>query len=211
MKMINLMLLLAAASAFIIASTTLAVTTEEIERMLFDQAYGLWLQEQAALVPPAVVTYSYKDPKTGQIALSNFPHVEHPSGVAIAIGSTNAKTGKFTPTTFWALTCRLGQQAHNHEAFLRCALATNEWVSAILDASASLCTKYRVESEAVVRFDPNGGYTELMRDYRAGPDTRKEVWLKAAAKVVSQRGAANGSQPIHVGTNKRSGAAGSHR
>ena len=183
MKMINLTRLLAASSVCLIASTALAATLQEIERMPFDEAYGLWLKEQAAH-PPA----------------------------AVAIGSADPKAREFTPTTFWALTCRLGQEARNHEAFLQGALATNAWVSAILDTSASLCTKYHVASQAVVRYDPKGGYTEVMRDWIDGPDTRKGVWLKALAKLDSQPdGSANGSQPIHAGTNTTSGAAGSRR
>ena len=211
MKMINLRRMLAASSVCLIASTALAATLQEIERMPFDEAYGLWLKEQGALVPPPVVTHSYKDTKTGQIALSSFPHAEHPPA-AIAIGSSDPKTREFTPTTFWALTCRLGQEARSHEGFLQGALATNAWVSAILDASASLCTKYHIASQAVVRYDPKGGYTEVMRDWIDGPDTRKGVWLKALAKLDSQPdGSANGSQPIHAGTNTTSGAAGSRR
>jgi hypothetical protein len=192
-------------------STALAATLQEIERMPFDEAYGLWLKEQAALVPPPVVAYSYKDAKTGQVALSNVPHVEQPAS-AIALGSSDPKTGEFTPTSFWALTCRLGREAPSHELFLRGALATNAWVSAILDASASLCTKYHVESQALVRYEPKGGYTNVMRDWVDGPDTRKEVWLKALAKPAPKPDdPAAGPRPVLSEPNSPPAPAGSGR
>jgi len=157
-----------------------AATTQEIERLPFDEAYRLWLQEQQILVQHLPVMPS---------------------------GSTDSKTGKFTPTSFWALTCRLGRDAHTQESFLVSVLTTNEYVSMILETSTGLCNRYGIESQAAVLFDPERGYHNPMREYCLGPKERRSVWLKAMKRPISQP--ADGSQPFRSQTNRTSPAAGS--
>src|SRR6185369_7633584 len=188
MKMIRQILLLVAVFVCPVSPSALAATVQEIERLPFDEAYRLWLQEQAAVVRN----------------LQNLP--------VIPSGTTDSKTGKFTPTIFWALTCRLGRDAHIQESFLVSALTTNEWVSMILETSARLCSRFGIESQAAVLFNPEHGYSSPMRDYVLGPKERRSVWLKAMKKSSSQPGgAANGSQPLPSGTNSTSSAADSRR
>lgn len=165
MKTINLTLLLAACFMCPAGPPALAATIKEIERLPFDQAYRLWLQEEESL-----------------FQRSASPH----SAIIITGGSTDAKTGKFTPTSFQALTCRLGRDAHTHEAFLLSALRTNEYVSMILDTSSRLCSQYGIESQATVLYDPKLGYTSVTRDFVLGPEAQRSIWLKAMTKPVSQ-------------------------
>lgn len=197
-KTINLILLLGASFIWPIAPPALAATIQEIERLPFEEAYRLWLQEQEALQQhsQAIITYGAVDAKTGKFTLSNFPVVQR-CPVMIMSGSTNPKTGKFTPTSFQALTCRLGRDADIQESFLRSALATNEYVSMILDTSSRLCSRYGIESQATILFDPELGYTSVMRDFVLGPDAQRSIWLKAMVKPMSQpTGPAKGSLPF---------------
>jgi hypothetical protein len=214
MKTIHLLVLLAAFVICAIAPPALAATIQEIERLPFDEAYRLWLQEQQALAQrfPDFLTYGYTDPKSGKFTMTSFPVIQH-SPVSIMAGSTDPKTGKFTPTSFQALTCRLGRDAHSHESFLVSALSTNQYVSMILDTSSQLCRRYGIESQAMVVFDPKFGYACPMRGGCIfGPDFQQSIWLKAMAKPISQpTGPTNGSQPIRSETNQASGAAGSRR
>lgn len=136
-------------------------TIQEIEQLPFDEAYHLWLQEQKAVAKN----------------LEGFP-----------IGITEPKTGVFTPATIWVLSCRLGREAHLRESFLVSALATNEWVCEILESSPKLCERYGIESQAPVRFDPEGGYKSVPRSWMDGLDLRRENWLKAIKKTRSQPG-----------------------
>jgi hypothetical protein len=185
MKMIHPILLLVAFFVCPVSPPALAATVQEIERLPFEEAYRLWLQERAAVVP-------------------NLP--------VMPSGATDPKTGKFTPATFWALTCRLGRDAHIQESFLVSALTTNEWVSMILETSARLCSRFGIESQAAVLFDPEHGYRSPMRDFVLGPKERRSLWLKAMKKSNSQpSGAANGSLPFRSETNPTSSAAGSRR
>jgi hypothetical protein len=152
--------------AALFAADTPPPTIPEIERLPFDAAFQQWLQD-----PEQATTNVYT-----------------------AFGSTDAKTGTFTPSTFEALTCRLGQEAHLHEAFLASALSTNAQVSAILDSSPVLCRRYAVNSGAMVRYDPNDGYTFVMRGWVDGPDVRRSVWL-AAIKTNAPPNAAGNPRP----------------
>ena len=108
------------------------------------------------------------------------PEIQRQAG-----GSTDLKTGKFTPTAFSALTCHLGQDAHLHQSVLVSALNTNAEVSLILDSSPVLCRGYAVNSEATVKFDPKDGYTGVMRGWVSGPEVRRSVWLDAMKKTQS--------------------------
>jgi hypothetical protein len=213
MKTIVLILVLAASFICPVSPSALAATIQEIERLPFDVAYGLWLQEQQALLQrsPDIPTYGSADPKTGKFTLCSFPQVQH-SPVIIGLGTTDPKTHKFTPTKFQELTCRLGREAHSHESFLVSALSTNEYVSMILDTSSRLCRRYGVESEAMVLFDPKSGYTCPIRNIGSGLDKRRSIWLKALAKPFSQpTGPTNGSQTSRSETNQTSRVAGSRR
>ena len=193
MERIFCTLLLVGLSALFLSQPAFPATIDEIERMSFDEAYREWLREQEALVQRI-------KQRTQQ-------------GVyAISWGSTDRNTGKFTPTIFYALTCRLGQDAHRHESFLVSALTTNEYVSMVLDASPRLCSRYGVESEAPVAFEPGRGYSIRMRDYSLGPDGRRRVWVEVMKKPIPQPdAAANGSQPVRSKTNSTSSTAGSRR
>ena len=191
MKTINLTLLLLASSICNVGLPALAATIQGIEQLPFDEAYRLWLQEKETILQRSA---------------------SHPSSFTIPGGSMDAKTGRFMPSSYQALTCRLGRDAHIHESFLVSALSTNDWVSMILDASLPLCSRYGVESQATVLFDPKHGYTNIMRGYILGADGQRRIWLKAMAKPISQpSGPANGSQPIRTETNQTSSAAGSRR
>jgi hypothetical protein len=184
MKRISSVLLLLGLFALFLIQPAFAPTVEEIERLPFDEAYQLWVQEQAVWR-----------------LLSSQPTIV-----------TDLTTGKVTPTTFWALTCRLGRDAHAHEPFLVAALATNECVSKIFETSPALCKKYGVESQAEVAFNPERGYSAPMRGWVSGPDERRKVWLNAINKSTAQpQGAANPSQPVPSETNQTSSAAGSGR
>lgn len=185
MKVLRSVLMLAALVAASVSPLTAAESIQEIERMPFDDAYRLWLQEQQTVV----------------LKLPVFPS-----------GSPDPKTGTFTPTTFWALTCRLGREAHMRESFFMSALVTNEWICEILETSPQLCEIYGVKSQASILFDPERGYTCPTRSYIMGPETRRKTWLEAVKKASSQQsGAANRSQPIRSETNRTPSAAGSRR
>jgi hypothetical protein len=188
MKSLCRILLLLAFVARFLTPPTLAATIQEIEKLRFEEAYRLWLQQKEALVPKS-------------------------SDFAMAFGSTDPQTRKFTPTSFFALTCRLGRDAHVHESFLVKELTTNNYVSMIFDASPRLCSRYEVESEAPVVFDPDRGYSTRPRGgMYLGMDVRRKVWLQAIKKANSQPiGPANGSQPIRSETNQAPPAAGSRR
>lgn len=167
----------------IFAADTKPLTIQEIERLPFDDAFQQWLQS---------------------------PEIQNPDNPLLmySMAISDAKTGKFTPTPFWALTCHLGQDAHLHESFLISALHTNENVSLILDSSPVLCSRYGVNSESVVKFDPKDGYTFVMRDSIVGPDGRRSTWLDAIKKTNSQtNGAVNQSQPIQPETSGPSSVA----
>jgi hypothetical protein len=140
----------------IFAADTKPPTIQEIERLPFDDAFQQWL--------PAT-------------------EIQGPTPPWTMGGSTDLKTGKFTPTAFWALTCRLGQDAHLHQSFLVSALNTNAQVSLILDSSPVLCRGYAVNSEAMVRFDPKDGYTSVTRGWVSVPEVRRSVWLDAMKKT----------------------------
>ena len=153
----------------------------EIERLPYDDAFHQWLQS---------------------------PEIQNPTNDTIMYGSTDPKTGKSTPTPFWMLTCRLGQDAHLNESFLISALNTNAQVSLILDSSPVLCSRYGVHSEAMVTFDPKEGYTIGMRNWISGPEVRQSVWLDAIKKTNSQpNGARSQSHTIRPKTNGTSSAA----
>ena len=178
-------LLLVAATMCCSIPPTVAATIDEIEGLSFDEAYRLWVPEQQAQV--------YQIPSR-------------------RIGTTDSKTGKFTPTRYWALTCRLGRDAHTHESFLVSALATNAYVSEILETSSRLCSRYGIQSQAAVVFDPRVGYISCIMDFAFDQRIRRSTWLKAMAKPISQPdGATNGSQPIRSDTNQAPPAAGSRR
>jgi len=165
----------------IFAADTNPPTIQEIERLPYDDAFQKWQQTS---------------------------EIQYPTNASITFGTTDLKTGKFTATAFWALTCRLGQDAHRHESFLVSTLNTNAQVSLILDSSPVLCSRYAVTSEAMVRFDPKAGYAIVMRNYVSGPEVRQSVWLDAIRKTNFQtNGAGNQSQPIRSGTNGTSSAA----
>jgi hypothetical protein len=167
------------------AADTRPPTIQEIERLPFDDAFQQWLR-----------------------APELTPEIQGTFKLGIMFGSTDSKTGKSTPTPFWALTCRLGQEAHLHEAFLVSALNTNAQVSLILDSSPVLCRRYAVNSEAMVRFDPTDGYTFVMRDWVDGPDVRRTVWLDALKQTnASPNGAVNQSPPLRPETNETPSAA----
>lgn len=148
-------------------------TVQEIERLPYDVAFQQWLQapEQAT------------------------------TNLLIEYGSTDLKTGKFTPTPFWALTCRLGQEAHLHEGFLVSALSTNAQVSQILDSSPVLCRRYTINSGAMVRFDPQEGYSVVMRNWVDGPDVRRKVWLDTLRTNLPPKAAGNPGPPVRPETN----------
>jgi len=99
MKTLRLILMLLVCCACSWQPPTLAATIQEIEQLPFDKAYRLWLEEK-------------------EIFLKMLP--------TEPIGSTDPQTGKFTPTNFWALTCRLGREAQKHESFLLSALTTDD-------------------------------------------------------------------------------------
>lgn len=155
---------------------TSGATIQDIEKMPFDEAYRQWLKEAEAL--------------SQKRELGNY---------TLPWGSTDTQTGKFTPTIFFALTCRLGRDAHVNEAFLMKALSTDDWVSMILDASSVLCGRYGVESEAPVVYDSELGYSTRPRGgLYMGPEARREIWLEAVASSNAQQKSsdpANGSQP----------------
>jgi len=164
---------------------TLAGTIDDIEGLSFDEAYRLWIPEQQDRVYQVPVRVS---------------------------GTKDSRTGKFTPTRYWALTCRLGRDAHTHESFLVSALATNEYVIEILEASSQLCRRYGIQSQAEVRFDPERGYSGVMIQLGFDEKLRRSRWLKAMGKPISQPdGATNGSQPSRSETNHTPPAAGSPR
>ncbi len=169
-------LLVVAATMCCSIPPTLAATIDEIEQLSFDEAYRLWVPEQQARVYQVPVRVS---------------------------GTTDSRTGKFTPTRYWALTCRLGRDAHTHESFLVSALATNEYVSDILETSSRLCSRYGIKSQPEVRFDPERGYSLVMHGGLVlDPKMRRSMWLKAMAKRISQPdGASNRSQPVRPETN----------
>jgi hypothetical protein len=178
-------LLLVAATMCCSIPPTVAATIDEIEGLSFDEAYRLWVPEQQAQV--------YQIPSR-------------------RIGTTDSKTGKFTPTRYWALTCRLGRDAHTHESFLVSALATNEYVSEILETSSRLCSRYGIQSQAAVVFDSRVGYTSCIIEFGFDQRIRRSMWLKAMAKPTSQPdGATNRSQPFRSETNRTPPAAASHR
>jgi len=174
MKTISSILMLAAFFACPLSPPALAATIQEIEGLPFDEAYQLWLGEQRDLVHHLPV---------------------------IPSGTKDLKTGEFTPTTFWALTCRLGRDALAQESFLVSALNTNEYVSMILETSAKLCSRYGIASQAAVRFDPEHGYRLQTIEYGLGPEGRKTVWMKAMKSPASQPvGPADRSQPLRSNT-----------
>jgi hypothetical protein len=175
-------LLVVATSICCSIAPTGAAGFDEVERLSFEEAYRIWVPEQQDHVAKIPVLVS---------------------------GTTDVKTGTFTPTRYWALTCRLGRDAHNHESFLVSALATNEYVVDILETSSRLCNQYGIKSEAAVWFDPDRGYSSVLIQWRHDPRWRRNLWLKAMHKPASQRdGAANRSQPVHSGTNGTSVTAG---
>lgn len=142
---------------------TLGATIQEIEKLPFNEAYRQWLKEKKALLQKRKPTFWI-----------------------LPWGSSDPQTGKFTPTTFFALTCRLGRDAHAYEVFLVQELRTNDYVSMILDASSRLCSHYGVGSEAPIVFDPQRGYATRPRGAFMGIDARRRVWLQAIAKSNSQ-------------------------
>ena len=184
MKTIYPILLLAAFFVCPLNPPALAATNE-IEQMPFDDAYRLWLHEQRDMVQRLPNRLS---------------------------GILDPKTGIFTPTRFWALACRLGRDAHTHESFLVSALATNEYVSLILETSSPLCSRYGIKSQASVLFDPERGYSKPLQSFLFGPKVRQSVWLNVMKKPISQPAdPADGSQPIRSETNRTSSAASSRR
>jgi hypothetical protein len=166
-------------AAGIFAADTQPPTIQEIEQLPFDDALQQWGQA-----------------------------LQSPTNTWNSITLTDLHSGRFTPSAFWALTCRLGNAAHLHESSLVSALNSNALVSLILDTSPVLCSKYAVNSEAMVNFDPIGGYTIVMRSDVGGPDLRRSVWLDAIRKTNSQpSGARNPSRAIRPETNGTSSVA----
>ena len=153
--------------AGIFAADTKPPTIQEIEQLPFDDAFQQWGHA-----------------------------LQSPTNTWNSITLTDLHNGRFTPSAFWALTCRLGNDAHLHESSLVSALNSNALVSLILDTSPVLCSKYAVNSEAMVTFDPIGGYAMVMRSDVEGPDGRRSVWLDAISKTNSQPSSAppQGSQ-----------------
>jgi hypothetical protein len=182
MKIIYPILLVVAFCVCPITPEAVATTIQEIEQLPFDEAYRLWLHEQQAMVQQLPVMLS---------------------------GSTDSKTGKFTPTSFWALACRLGRDAHTHESFLVSALTTNEYVSMVLETSSQLCTRYGIKSQASVLFDPERGYSQPLQAFLVGPKERRSLWMNAIMRPMAQPdGPTNRSQPIRPETNRPPAGAG---
>lgn len=131
----------------------------DIERMPFPEAYRLWRQERQAWARsrPAV----------------------------LPTGATDPKTGRFRPSLFAALTCRLGREAPLHEAFLRRELTKEADVHQILEASPRLCRRSGIVSLAPVVWVPGQGYSLRATDGWV-PQVRQRLWLAALNPKASK-------------------------
>jgi len=166
-------------------NASVPVLLHKVEQSSFEEAYRLWLQEKQALA------------KNG--ASNGFYTI--PGGV------TDPKTGKFTPSRIAALQCRLGQEAHLHEAFLLKELAADADVHRVLESSQRLCEKYRIHSMARVQFIPGRGYTSKDNNGYS-PQAQQALWLKAISRAGAQPdGPVNRSRPVGSETNLTSPAA----
>jgi hypothetical protein len=165
---------------------SVAVLLHKVEQSSFEEAYRLWLQEKEALAKNGASNGFY----------------------TIPAGVTDPKTGKFTPSRIAALQCRLGQEAHLHEAFLLKELAADADVHRVLESSQRLCEKYGIYSMARVQFIPGQGYTSKDNNGYS-PQAQQALWLKATTTAGSPPdGAAHGNQPMRSETNVTSPAAG---
>jgi len=154
------------------------LSVEHIEQSSFKDVYQFWRREKDSLSRPAIPT-----------------------------GSTDSHTGRFTPTTFWVLTCRLGRDAHLHLSFLTKELATDADVHMILEASSPLCDHYGIDSKAQVEFVPEHDYRHRMTDGWS-PQVQQRRWLEAVNRAeFRQDGEVNGTRPIHSDRNRTSSAA----
>jgi hypothetical protein len=139
----------------------------DIEQMAFRDAYRLWRQETDALTQ------------------RNRQRLPQGSFFDMPLGATDPTTGKFTPNRIAALQCRLGQEAHRHEVFLRRALAEDANVWVILESSRRLCQKYGIFSLAPVLFIPGQGYVPKMNNGCCS-QAEQALWLKAMRNGGSQ-------------------------
>ena len=144
--------------------TSSEMSTRDIEQLSFSDAYSLWRQERESLAKGCSPNGSYSTPT----------------------GVTDPQTGRFTPSTISALTCRLGREAHVHESFLRKELTENADVHMVLESSPRLCERYGIASKAQVLFVPGRGYVHRTTDGWS-PEVQQRVWLEAMDKTASQQ------------------------
>jgi len=140
------------------------LSINDIEHLPFMDAYRYWRQEMG--------TFAEKPSPEGPYII--------PTG-----GVTDPKTGKFTPSNFAALQCRLGKEAHLHESFLMKELAADASVHMILESSQHLCEKYGIHSMALVLLAPGQGYMTRSNNGYA-PEAQQDLWLKAMSTANSQ-------------------------
>jgi beta-lactamase regulating signal transducer with metallopeptidase domain len=134
----------------------------EVEQYSFADAYAAWKQETKALAEQRGTNVSYSTPT----------------------GVTD-KTGKFIPSRIAALECRLGQEAHLNESFLRRELVADANLHMILESSPKLCEKYDIYSMARVEFIPGRGYTSKQNSGWS-PQVQQALWLKAMTNALVQ-------------------------